>query len=221
MNNDTKTAEIVKFPGFRNEASKEENLKDAQSTESSAEKIDFIAGFSDKLRQFEKEENKPWYKYGKAAGIAVLAAIGILAGSMASQADSAKFGRYVYALGANSTGARFSGVHTKKIRALVYIVSPIVCAFVGFMLVGYTGTTYLEVGDSYDPSNIAAVILGGTAVTGGRGSYVGTIAGVLIMTILTDFLTILNVNEAIRTMVNGIVLIVLLIAYSRNNTKDV
>ena len=91
MNNDTKTAEIVKFPGFRNEASKEENLKDAQSTESSAEEIDFIAGFSDKLRQFEKEENKPWYKYGKAAGIAVLAAIGILAGSMASQADSAKF----------------------------------------------------------------------------------------------------------------------------------
>mgnify|MGYP002610037296 CR=1 FL=1 len=58
MNNDTKTAEIVKFPGFRNEASKEENLKDAQSTESSAEEIDFIAGFSDKLRQFEKEENK-------------------------------------------------------------------------------------------------------------------------------------------------------------------
>ena len=56
MNNDTKTAEIVKFPGFRNEASKEENLKDAQSTESSAEEIDFIAGFSDKLRQFEKEE---------------------------------------------------------------------------------------------------------------------------------------------------------------------
>ena len=55
---DTKTAEIVKFPGFRNEASKEENLKDAQSTESSAEEIDFIAGFSDKLRQFEKEENK-------------------------------------------------------------------------------------------------------------------------------------------------------------------
>lgn len=91
MNNDTKTAEIVKFPGFRNEASKEENLKDAQSTESSAEEIDFIAGFSDKLRQFEKEENKPWYKYGKAVGIAVLAAIGILAGSMASQADSAKF----------------------------------------------------------------------------------------------------------------------------------
>ena len=64
---------------------------DAQSTESSAEEIDFIAGFSDKLCQFEKEENKLWYKYGKAAGIAVLAAIGILAGSMASQADSAKF----------------------------------------------------------------------------------------------------------------------------------
>ena len=63
----------------------------ANDFEISDEELDFIAGFSDKLRQFEKEENKPWYKYGKAAGIAVLAAIGILAGSMASQADSAKF----------------------------------------------------------------------------------------------------------------------------------
>ena len=81
MNNDTKTAEIVKFPGFRNEASKEENLKDAQSTESSAEEIDFIAGFSDKLCQF----------LVMALCVIFLAAIGILAGSMASQADSAKF----------------------------------------------------------------------------------------------------------------------------------
>ena len=91
VKNDTKTAEIVNFPGHWSATSKEENLKEAQSKEKSAEETAFIAEFSDKLRQLEKEENKPWYKYGKAAGIAVLAAIGILAGSMASQADSAKF----------------------------------------------------------------------------------------------------------------------------------
>ena len=90
MNNDTKTAEIVKFPGFRNEASKEENLKMLNQQKVQLRKLIYCR-ISDKLRQFEKEENKPWYKYGKAAGIAVLAAIGILAGSMASQADSAKF----------------------------------------------------------------------------------------------------------------------------------
>lgn len=129
------------------------------------------------------------------------------------------FGRYVYALGANPTSARFSGVMTKRVRGLIYIVSPVICAFVGLMLVGYTGTTYLEVGNNYDPANIAAVILGGTAVTGGKGSYVGTIAGVMIMTIITDFLTIVNVAESVRMMVNGIILIVLLIVYSRNRKE--
>ena len=80
MNNDTKTAEIVKFPGFRNEASKEENLKDAQSTESSAEEIDFIAGFSDKLRQFEKEENPAAFRQimtGTTGGCVCLIVLGI------------------------------------------------------------------------------------------------------------------------------------------------
>ena len=88
---DTKTAEIVKFPGARGETSKEENTKSAQTIEESADETAFIVELSDKLSQLEKEESKPWYKYGKTAGIAVLAAIGILAGSMASQADSAKF----------------------------------------------------------------------------------------------------------------------------------
>lgn len=155
---------------------------------------------------------------GPVSGIiifwAVLAAIFIIVMKYTT------FGRKVYALGANPVGARFSGIATKRLRGIIYLFSPIMCAFVGFMLVGYTGTTYLEVGTGYDPENIAAVILGGTAVSGGKGSYVGTIAGVLIMTIITDFLTILNVSEAVRTIVNGTILIVLLIVYSRNQNDE-
>ena len=88
---DNKTAEIVKFPGNWNGTPEEENMNNVQMTEESVGETAFIAELSDKLIHFEKEENKPWYKYGKVAGIGILAAISILAGSMASQADSAKF----------------------------------------------------------------------------------------------------------------------------------
>ena len=100
-----KTAEIVRFPGSWEEEkaeeiseSPEERTEKAteeiiEKTEESIQKrdIDMIVEFSDKLLALEKEEKKPWYRYGVTAGIALLAAVGILAGSMAGQADSAKF----------------------------------------------------------------------------------------------------------------------------------
>ena len=96
-----KTAEIVRFPGSWEEAKAEEILEHPEErTEKAIEKteesiqqndIDMIAEFADKLLALEKEEKKTWYRFGMTAGIALLAAVGILAGSMASQADSAKF----------------------------------------------------------------------------------------------------------------------------------
>lgn len=100
-----KTAEIVRFPGSWEEEkaeeiseSPEERTEKAteeiiEKTEESIQKsdIDMIVEFSDKLLALEKEEKKTWYRYGVTAGIALLAAVGILAGSMAGQADSAKF----------------------------------------------------------------------------------------------------------------------------------
>ena len=80
---DLKTAEIVKFPGSWEKTKNEDEILKND--------VDILAEFSDKLINFEKEERKPWYKYGMSAGIALLAAVGILAGSLASQADSAKF----------------------------------------------------------------------------------------------------------------------------------
>ena len=80
---DLKTAEIVKFPGSWEKTKIEDEILKND--------VDILAEFSDKLMNLEKEERKPWYKYGMSAGIALLAAVGILAGSLASQADSAKF----------------------------------------------------------------------------------------------------------------------------------
>ena len=76
-----------------------------------------------------------------------------------------------------------------------------------FLLVGYTGTSFLDVGTSYNTKTIAAVVIGGTAITGGKGGYLGTIAGAVIMTILDDFLTIVSIPDAGRQVVQGIIII--------------
>lgn len=130
-----------------------------------------------------------------------------------------RFGRNVYAIGANKTAARFSGINVKLTRTLVFIIAAVIYALVGFLLVGYTGTTYLEVGDTYHPNNVAAVIIGGTSVKGGKGGYFGTIAGVLLMVILTDFLTVLNVQEALRQMIQGVILIALIVLYAKEKDR--
>ena len=124
-----------------------------------------------------------------------------------------KFGRNVYAVGANPVAAKFSGINVRMTKAAIFIIAAVIYALVGFLLVGYTGTTYLEVGDTYHPNNVAAVIIGGTSVKGGKGGYFGTIAGVLLMVILTDFLTVL------RQVIQGVILILLIVLYAKDKER--
>lgn len=130
-----------------------------------------------------------------------------------------KFGRNVYAVGANPVAAKFSGINVRMTKAAIFIIAAVIYALVGFLLVGYTGTTYLEVGDTYHPNNVAAVIIGGTSVKGGKGGYFGTIAGVLLMVILTDFLTVLNVQESLRQVIQGVILILLIVLYAKEKER--
>ena len=130
-----------------------------------------------------------------------------------------KFGRNVYAVGANPVAAKFSGINVRMTKAAIFIIAAVIYALVGFLLVGYTGTTYLEVGDTYHPNNVAAVIIGGTSVKGGKGGYFGTIAGVLLMVILTDFLTVLNVQESLRQVIQGVILILLIVLYAMDKER--
>ena len=79
--------------------------------------------------------------------------------------------------------------------------------------------SFLDVGTSYNTKTIAAVVIGGTAITGGKGGYLGTIAGAVIMTILDDFLTIVSIPDAGRQVVQGIIIILLVLVYSREKKK--
>lgn len=129
------------------------------------------------------------------------------------------YGRKLYSVGTNQQASRFSGIHTGRVTFSVYLISAVIAAVSGFFLVGYTGTSFLDVGTSYNTKTIAAVIIGGTAITGGRGGYIGTIAGAVIMTILDDFLTIVSIPEAGRQIMQGVIIVLLVLVYSREKHR--
>ena len=93
-------------------------------------------------------------------------------------------------------------------------------ALSGFLLLGYTGTSYMSTGSGYNMDSIAAVVIGGTSIVGGSGGYIGTIAGVGIMILINSLLTVLNVPEAVKQIVQGSLIIVLLLAvYKRKKMR--
>lgn len=128
-------------------------------------------------------------------------------------------GRAVYAVGTNQEAARQSGVHTSRTIIGVYVLSGIMSALVGFLLIGYTGTSFLNTGEPYTMNSIAAVVIGGTSVAGGSGGYIGTIAGAVIMTVLVSILTVAKIPEFGRQMAQGIIILVILLVYGRERKK--
>ncbi|MCI1641778.1 MAG: ABC transporter permease [Actinomyces sp.] len=126
-----------------------------------------------------------------------------------------RFGWELYAVGANREAARLSGVPVRRRVIQAYVASGFFAALGGIMLVGYTESVFLNLADSYTLPAVAAVIIGGTLASGGVGGYAGSAVGAIVLTVLTSFLTTINVPEAWRTIINGAVLVILLAAYGR------
>ena len=103
---------------------------------------------------------------------------------------------------------------------MTYVFESIFAVITGMLFLGYTGTIFLSTGESYNMDSIAAVVVGGTAVSGGVGGYVGTIAGVGIMTIISSIMTVLNMPESGKKMVQGAIIIVLLLSVYGKKSKD-
>lgn len=126
------------------------------------------------------------------------------------------YGKILYATGNNETAALLSGVNTKKIRICTYAICGMLSAFAGFWLCAYNGVIYVNAGASYTMPSVAAVVIGGTSVAGGKGSYAGTVAGAIILTIINSLLVMMDTNEAGKHMMNGVILLLLLIIYTRH-----
>lgn len=122
-----------------------------------------------------------------------------------------KFGRNVYALGGNKEAARLSGINVKLNEASVYALTGLLCGIAGIVLTARLGAAGPQAGKGYELDAIAAVILGGTSLSGGQGYVLPTIVGALILGILSNILTLMDVNPFVSGIVKGIVILVAIV----------
>ena len=125
------------------------------------------------------------------------------------------FGHRIYAVGSNEQAAYMAGVPVKTVRVALFMLSGIFAAIAGMCLIGYSGSSFANVGEQYMLPSIIAVVLGGTSLAGGKGGYTGTMAGAVMLTVLQSILTTVNIDESGRQMIFGAVLLLLMLFYGR------
>jgi ribose transport system permease protein len=125
------------------------------------------------------------------------------------------YGRMLYAIGDNPVAARLSGARGWQVLIVLYVISALMAAIGGFILSGLTNVSSVTLADSLVLPSVAAAVIGGTSIFGGRGGYVGTILGALILTVLSALLTALGYPEAVRQILFGAIIVAVAAAYTR------
>ncbi|PRD44795.1 sugar ABC transporter permease [Phyllobacterium phragmitis] len=153
---------------------------------------------------------------GVPIGVLVLAVFAIACGILLSRTG---FGRWLYSSGGNEHAAELSGVPVKRVKITVYMLSGVCAAVAGLVLSSQLTSAGPTAGTTYELTAIAAVVIGGAALTGGRGTVIGTLLGAFVIGFLSDGLVIIGVSSYWQTVFTGavIVMAVLLnsIKYSR------
>ena len=126
------------------------------------------------------------------------------------------YGRQLYALGSNPEAAKLALVRPVRIWVIAYVISALCAAIAGIFLLGFTGSAMADVGVPYSFQTIGAVVLGGTAMTGGKGGYVGTIIGAIVIVELTTVLLGLRMPDALIQACLGLIIILLASVYGRD-----
>jgi ribose transport system permease protein len=125
------------------------------------------------------------------------------------------YGRLLYAVGDNPIASRLAGARAWQVLIVLYVISALMAAIAGFLISGLTNTASVSLADSYVLPSVAAAVIGGTSIMGGRGGYAGTIVGALILTVLTALLSSLGYPEAVRQVVFGAIIVAVAAAYTR------
>lgn len=139
-------------------------------------------------------------------------AVGLL---MAFLLQRTVFGHRIYAIGSNEQAAFMAGVPVRTVRVSLFVLSGVFAAIAGICLLGYSGSSFANVGEQYMLPSIIAVVFGGTPLAGGKGGYTGTMAGAVLLVVLQSILTTINIDESGRQMVFGATLLVLMLFYGR------
>jgi erythritol transport system permease protein len=145
---------------------------------------------------------------GNVLGIPIVIWIMVVFAAVAAFiAGKTPFGRQVYAVGGNERAAELSGIYVNRIKMSVYMICGLCAAMTGLITASQLVAAHPAVGESYELNAIAAVVLGGTSLSGGRGTMWGTIVGALVIGVLTNGLVLLGVQEFWKKVITGLVII--------------
>jgi ribose transport system permease protein len=128
---------------------------------------------------------------------------------------STGYGRLLFAIGDNPVASRLAGARIWQILVVLYVISALLAAVAGLLVAGLVNTATVSLVEVSVLPSVAAAVIGGTSIMGGRGGYAGTIVGAMILTVLTALLTALSLPEAVREMLFGLIIVAVAAAYSR------
>jgi len=131
----------------------------------------------------------------------------VLAAAAMFVATRTPFGRQVYAVGGNERAAVLAGVRVARVRMRVYVISGFCAALVGIIIAAQLGAAHPATGETFELNAIAAVVLGGTSLMGGRGTITGTLIGAFVIGVLADGLVLLGVSEFWQMVIKGLVIV--------------
>ena len=151
--------------------------------------------------------------WGIPGMIFVLILIGIVISIVLTRT---RFGKQLFAIGVNRKTARLSGVRISRMVILTYVLAGAMAGFSGFLLVGYTQNAGPNLGYQYLFPSIIAVAIGGTQMSGGKGSFFGTISGAIVIQLITSLLTTMQLPQALQQIIFGSLLLGILVIYGRN-----
>ena len=138
---------------------------------------------------------------------AVVWVMALLAAAAMFLAAYTPFGRQVYAVGGNERAALLAGVRVGRVKLFVYVISGFCSALVGVIIAAQLGAAHPATGQTFELNAIAAVVLGGTSLMGGRGTIAGTLIGAFVIGVLADGLVLLGVSEFWQMVVKGLVIV--------------
>jgi ribose transport system permease protein len=124
-------------------------------------------------------------------------------------------GRYIYAIGNREAAVYLSGVNTRLVLVASFALCSMLAALAGMLLAGYSSKAFQAMGDPYLLPAIAAVVIGGTNILGGSGKLSGTVVGTILIVLLQSVLSVMQMPEAGRQIIYGVVIIAMLLAYGR------
>lgn len=122
--------------------------------------------------------------------------------------ERTRFGRALFAVGGNARGAYIAGINVDRTKILAYVVSGLLSGMAGWLLSGYMGAVTSSFGTTYEMQVIAAAVIGGVSLTGGKGSMLGVLAGTLLLTVIQVGLAILGIESTLITLAGGLMIFV-------------